>query len=180
MRYFYWENAGFPLKAGARRYTFQVTARVAGTIQGVLAIENADEASQFIAAAARAGVTEITQQAYENELQKKKGPLKLGGLKPNYDPEVERRSTRTAAKAAEVAAGLAGVDTQSSMMGKVGVRRDDPSAEPTRPDAPAGVPRADELFPEGKLAFDIVSGKTEVREVAAPKRGPRRPGKAVE
>lgn len=71
MRYFFSENADRPMFIGSTRYTFEIVARIAGTSQGVVAIED-DKADAFLAAGAQLGVEEITAEAYADALEKKK------------------------------------------------------------------------------------------------------------
>jgi hypothetical protein len=71
MRYFFSENADRPIFVGSTRYTFEIVARIAGTSQGVLAIED-DKAAALLADAAARGIEEISAEAYAEAIEKKK------------------------------------------------------------------------------------------------------------
>lgn len=74
-RYFFGENAGRPIRAGGRQYAFEILGIVGGTHQGVVAVPDA-EADAFLAVAAR-WVTEITEEAFNDAIQKKKTNRRL-------------------------------------------------------------------------------------------------------
>jgi hypothetical protein len=74
-RYFFGENAGRPVRAGAREFAFDIIGIAAGTHQGIVKIED-HEADIFLSVAAR-WVTEIPEQEYNQLVEKKKRPTHL-------------------------------------------------------------------------------------------------------
>lgn len=70
-RYYFGENAARPILAGGRRFAFTITGMVAGAVQGVVEVPD-DLHGAFLATASKYGVSEITREAYESALAKKK------------------------------------------------------------------------------------------------------------
>jgi hypothetical protein len=71
MRYYFGENAARPIIAAGRKFPFETTALVGGTVQGVVAVPD-DLNEVFMSVAQRFGVVEITKEAYDAVLLKKK------------------------------------------------------------------------------------------------------------
>lgn len=71
MRYFFSENTSLPLRVNGKIYRWEITARVAGTNQGVLTITDEAEADKFVEEAVPKYATEISEEQY-NEVQAKK------------------------------------------------------------------------------------------------------------
>ena len=69
-RYFFGENAGRPIRAGSRLHQFVILSLIGGTHQGVIKVEDQD-AEAFIAVAGRQ-VDEISEDAYNDAIAKKK------------------------------------------------------------------------------------------------------------
>lgn len=77
-RYFFSENADRPVRIGSDNYPFTVIGRHGGAAQGVIEV-SADRAEAFIAVAVGYGVREITQDAYDHALLKKKKTQRFSG-----------------------------------------------------------------------------------------------------
>lgn len=168
MRYFYHENAALPIRVGSRTYTFEVTERVAGTVQGVLAIADDGEANTFKATVARYGVEEIDQATYEAALAKKKS-RERPWLRANYDPSVRPApSIQPSPSAAPVAASVDPVRAEAtSFKGTGQAIVVDEGATGVKP--VETLPSADDLFGTGKVAVDTINAGAVKIEQANPK-----------
>lgn len=168
MRYFFHENAALPLAVGSRTYVFEVTDRVAGTVQGVLAIADDAEAEAFKAVVARLGVEEIDATRYEAALAKKKS-RGTPWLRPNYDPSV--RPEQSIPPAPSVAPAVAAAEAvraeATSFKGSGQAIVVEEGASGVKP--VETLPSADDLFGTGKVTGDgveaaVPSGKARGRK----------------
>lgn len=182
MRTFYWENAGLPVEVGGQRYTFEVVSRVAGTIAGVLAVDDDAAAERLKTLGARLGIVEIDAATYaEHVAQKKSTPPALAGrVRPNSDPWQERQnlSARNPAVAAETATSnkdqvpgakadaAAAANQATAMQGKGGAQTVQPLPDGGHEGSPqAQLPEVDELFSAAR------AGEAEAENAAARGKG---------
>ena len=158
-RFFFTNNAAYPISVAGRALRFEVTGRIAGMVQGVVKLEDDATASALLT---KPGVSEINEADYEEALKKKGTSLPYQPSSKDTPPPSE---TDTSASAAPVPAREPTVDPQPTvvaMKGAGGVVLEGGTA-PVESVAEEDLPPLDESIDSGVLEMDAETKTIEAK-----------------
>ncbi|HUX20096.1 MAG TPA: hypothetical protein VMW69_02580 [Spirochaetia bacterium] len=165
MRYFYTENASYPIRIADEKFRWEVVGKVAGTVKGVMALEG-ERLDRFLEFAVPRYAMEIEQEEYEECLKKKNSTVPYSPL-PVSSRGYLKLSPETSPNAAvesspPIPAGVsAHLDPVASVVAKKqGVVRESPAL----PKEEEQLPAADDALDLGVIQDDEVTAKRPAKQ----------------